>query len=313
MEMNWEALAGILDAITWPLVVGIALVVFRKPLTKLAADLGSRVTKLSVGAYAIELAPLPELTPDWSTADFDVRQLTSSQVFDSFTQSLFEQLATPSPSDYAVIDLGQGKKWLSSRLYIFALLLERVSKLRALVFVEDRDGTARSYVGTARPDSVHLTLAKQYPWLEAAFIKAYAAIAPDPKLGREPFELSDLAASAPWQINQIVRQYVEEIQQKAPPSPEHRDEWESFGGPSDLTWERTQWLNGRLVDDLLGTGLNRESYRVTPDSDPQSKVTAILRRQGDSVAFIDEDGRFSHLVDRTAALEELASRAAWPS
>jgi len=312
MEMDWKALAEILDAIAWPLAVGIALIVARKPLTRLAVELGRRATKVSVGDYAIELAPMPELTPGWSTADFDVRQLTSSQIFDSYTHSLFEQLATASAADYAIIDLGQGDKWLSSRLYIFALILGRVSGLRALVFAEDSGGIARSFVGTARPDSVRMCLAKHYPWLEAAFAKAYATVAPDPKLGREPFELSDLAASAPWQVNQVVRLYVDEIQQQSPPTPEDEKEWESFGAPS-FTWERTRWMNGRLVDDLLGADLNRLSYVDSPDNDPKSKVEAILRRRGEFVALVDEKGRFKQLVDRAAVLEELASRAAWAS
>jgi len=78
MAIDWKAIADILDAIAWPSVVGITLFVTRKPLAKLIAEIGKRITKLSIGDYEIELSMMPEMAPK-SVADFDVRQLSPTK------------------------------------------------------------------------------------------------------------------------------------------------------------------------------------------------------------------------------------------
>jgi hypothetical protein len=81
---------------------------------------------LSVYEVSIELAAVPELSSTWEAGPADVRQLTPATVFDSYSQSLFQELLQPGQADYAVVDLGDGRKWLTSRLFIFALVLGRV-------------------------------------------------------------------------------------------------------------------------------------------------------------------------------------------
>ena len=304
MAIDLKAIADILDAIAWPLVVGITLFVTRKPLAKLVAEIGKRITKLSIGDYEIELSMMPEMSPR-SVADFDVRQLSPTKVFDSASHELFKQLAAPKQADYAIIDLGEGKKWLSSRLYIFALILGKVSGLKSFVFIETRNGVTRCLVGTASPLLICNSLAKRYPWLESAFYRVYASIAPDPKISNEPYELAELADSNSWQISDLVRKYIDEIQQQVEPIPEAKGEWESFGEPIH-TWERTSWLKGSHVEELLGSELCTSSLIDSPDYDSKTKARAILRRTGEFVALIDDKERFKHLVDRSALLEKLA-------
>ncbi len=41
--------------------------------------------------------------------------------------------------DYIVVDLEVGKKWLTSRLFIFTLLLKRLRGLRCVVFLGTRE------------------------------------------------------------------------------------------------------------------------------------------------------------------------------
>jgi hypothetical protein len=304
MAIDLKAIADILDAIAWPLVVGITLFVSRKPLAKLVAEIGKRITKLSIGEYEIELSIMPEMAAK-TVANFDVRQLSPTKVFDSGSQELFKQLAAPRQADYAIIDLGEGKKWLSSRLYIFALILGRVSGLKSFVFVETRNGVTRSLVGSASPLLIGKSLAKRYPWLESAFNIVYASIAPDPKTSNTPYELKELADENPWQISELVKKYIAEIQQQVEPNLDSRDEWESFGDPIH-TWERTSWLEGRHIEELLGSDLCTSSITDSPDDDSQAKVKAILRRTGEYVALTDDKERFKHLVDRSALLEKLA-------
>jgi hypothetical protein len=264
---------------------------------------------LTIGDYSIELAAASEMQPNWSVTDVDVRQLTSSQVFDSASQSLFQQIAQTTTADYAIINLGSGNKWLSSRLYIFALILGAVSGLKAFVFVENRAGIPKTFVGIATPDDIRVSLAAQYPWFQAAFIRAYAAIAPDPKLGREPYELKHLASVQSWQLSNVVQQYVNELQQNVSPPPEVETEWESFEIP-EPTWERTNWLTGEIVEEYLGDIMSDNSYLDSPDVSKEKRVDKILRRKGRFVALIDERGRFKELVDRSSILDKLGSQLA---
>ncbi len=66
---------------------------------------------------SVEPATLPELSSSWAVGSVDVRQLTPSEIFDSPSQALFEELLKPSNSDYVVVDMGEGHEWLNSRLY----------------------------------------------------------------------------------------------------------------------------------------------------------------------------------------------------
>ncbi|MBN0987402.1 hypothetical protein [Amphritea pacifica] len=308
MAIDWKAIADILNAIAWPLVVGISLFAMQKPLSTLVEQIGKRITKLSYGDYAIELSALPEMRSS-SVAAFDVRQLTPTKLFDSASHELFKQLAATQDADYAIIDLGEGDKWLSSRLYIFALILGRVSHLKSFVFVETRDGISRCLVGTATPSGIFTSLAKHYPWFESAFIKVYADIAPDPKTSTQPFELAELAVSNSWQLSDLIRKYIEEIQQSAYPPPESENEWVSFGEPVQI-WERSRWLNGQMVEELLASGLSTTSLIDSPEYNTQTKVRAILRlTDANYVVLTDKKERFQQLIDRSELLEKLAKTA----
>ena len=310
MAINWQTIADILNAIAWPIVIGIVLIAARKHIVEVIVAFSRRVTKIKIGDFGIELSSMPKLQPEWSFQDYDVRKLTSAQAFDSYSQSLFDQLRTPSSADYAIIDLGEGEEWLTSRLYIFALVLGKVSQLKAFVFVETKDRVSRSFVGIATPESIRLCLAKEYPWLEAAFAKAYASQAPNPKKSQDPFELSALAQVGSWNIRNIVLKYIEEIQSNVTPGSKNKKDWISFGKPK-LTWERTRWIDSELIDKLLGSELIRLSYTDSPDLDPSTKTEAILKRRGDFVALIDDKGRFSQLIDRVTMLEDVILKIIW--
>jgi hypothetical protein len=84
-----------------------------------------------------------------------------------------EQLMAPGESDYAVIDLRDGNRWLASPLFIFVEMLRRQRGLQCVVFVQRQDGIGHRLIGIAEPLSVKWALASYYPWLEAALNQAY--------------------------------------------------------------------------------------------------------------------------------------------
>jgi hypothetical protein len=173
-----------LQAIAWPVVVLVAVIVLRPALLDIARDLGRRVTKVSVFQVSLELATIPEFKTTWQIGLNDIRQPASADLFDTPATELFAQFVDENGFDYAVVDLGSGDEWVSSRLFVFAEMLPRLRGLRCFVFLETAGTTPRKLVGMARPEAVRWTLAQQYPWLEPALEHAYA------KTGQEYYENS---------------------------------------------------------------------------------------------------------------------------
>jgi len=158
----------ILRAVAWPIsALAIALVLWWSGFLK---AIGGRATKLSVMQFSIELATVERT----NMPGLDLlRDPLASAHFPSDASSLLRELLTPDHMDYAIIDLGNGDRWLASRLFLFAEFLHRQRGLRCIVFVDDRESVSRRLVGIADPSSVRWGLASQFPWLESALATSY--------------------------------------------------------------------------------------------------------------------------------------------
>src|SRR5215207_5599488 len=167
--MSLKVIIDFIGVVAWPVVVLVGLFLFRKPLSTFMTKLGDRVTRLSILQFAIELTPAKEgfAIPD------KYGSLTSSH-FTSDPEELPKLLSGDGDYDYAVFDLGEGRSWLTSRLFIFATMLQRMSGLRCCVFVDSSGTVSKRFLGTAEPAAVRWALACRYPWLEPAFADVYA-------------------------------------------------------------------------------------------------------------------------------------------
>lgn len=305
-------LAAIGASLAWPILVGIALYWYREPLSHFFDGMGARITKLAFLDFAIELATMPEYTPVWKVGADDVRRLTSAQVFDSGTQALFEQMAIQPGSDYAVVALGRGDQWLTSRLYIFALMLARMRDLRCFVFVHTRGEVDRRFLGVATPEVVRWALACRYPWLEHAFAAAYHSLyagAPATLPATASVQILSNSGAIEWNIaRHLVNQYVTQIQQSIAPMLGTEAEWEKLESqpPAADLWERSSWITVPLLSDLLGEQMDKEYVEDSPDVAAQTRAAAIARRPVPFVALVDNERVFHALVDRQVLLEKSA-------
>lgn len=152
----------VLKVLVWPVTLLVSLLLFRRPIGRFLTGISGRVAKISVLEFALELSPAPTMRPVWEIRSSDVRRLTPSYLFDSPSGPYFEQLSHAT-GDYAVIDLGDGDQWISSRLYIFAALLGRITRVRQLVFVATQEGVPGRFLGMASPDAIRWALAESYP------------------------------------------------------------------------------------------------------------------------------------------------------
>jgi hypothetical protein len=307
MDINWALVIELLKAVAWPIVATAALCLFRRPLTDLVSQIARRASKLSVYEVSVELATLPELSPSWSVGAEDVRQLTSSQIFDSASQTLFQELLKPGKADYAVVDLGAGREWLTSRLFAFALVLGNVTKLRAFVFVENTGVVRRRFLGVATPAAIQAALARQYPWLEEAYLRAAAgAYLPQPAdaAGTSRFTNQPplFADTDPWRVTRFVEQFIANLQRTTtPPAQEAESHLELQAGAG--RWERAHWINGERLERDMAGHLGFSWYQDSPDAPRRAVGTAVARREGAFVALVDQDRRFIGLIDRYALLD----------
>jgi hypothetical protein len=305
----------LIETLAWPMILLIVLLIFRGPLSAALEGLGGRVTRLSLlQVLEFELTPLPEATPDWEvlwgTSPADVRKLTSAAVFDSYAQSLFQQLSEPGKAELAVIDLGDGDRWLTSRLFLFSVLLERMRGVRCLALVATNDDVNRRLVGLVTPEEARWSLAHRYPWLERAFSFAYAKVAE----GTHSFSVQRGALEPPVAM-QVARSFLVAIQTSTSPSASEKCEWQKVsvtGGPgpqpADL-WEHTRWIRLGQLEDHLGEVVDRRSWIVDdPSGSTGERTRQILMRRGPFVALVDEDRRLEAVVDRRELLDEAVRR-----
>jgi hypothetical protein len=166
-------MTSLIRTLVWPLTLLVVLVFLRKPIRTLLTN--ARLTKVSAFGVSVEFARATEVRLDWSgPKGTDYRSSTvATDIAGSYKSVLTELLDKPLTADYAVLDLGEGRLWLTSRLYLFANLLARKG-LRAFVFVDTDQGIRGRFVGIASLDEIRWRLAGASPWMEKAFAKVYA-------------------------------------------------------------------------------------------------------------------------------------------
>jgi len=310
-------------ALAWPAVALFIAVIFRRPISLFVNAIGGRITKFSLFKVELELVPATAAT---STPLLDeIRTATSSAVISDSTRAMLEQVQSGTPADFALIALGSGEEWITSRLYIAAVMMERMRGLHAFVFVERGPYTERRLVAVASVRQVRWALARRYPWLEAAWVRASlftfpsqpppgaqalplgAYCPPDPRTldAPQPLIASDSGALEPWVASQIVSNFVESLQQPNSLGPSaNPSEWALLRGS---TYERGTYVTNELLASLLPQQAFGAWMDAMRDSSRGKRTRAVLRRATDFVALVEGDREFTRLANRRALLEDIAA------
>jgi hypothetical protein len=287
-----DFLLQLVQALAWPLVVLGILVIYRKPLGEFLIEFGRRVSKFSVYQISVELAPTKQAFPipaEYGGLNSHYFYSTADEMID-----LFELNGTA--YDYAVFDLGDGRNWLTSRLFIFAMMLERMSEIRCCVFLESSGAVEKQFVCTASPNAVRWALAQQYSWLEVAYAQVYAQVyadyippgrssstedTPRPAIAVPPAEstLNDAGPDAPSErkrrspirsargalsserAGKIVFEFLKHpfMQEKGPIPPTNTDDWVLLGDEGTTYYEHARWLDANVILHDLRSVLGREA------------------------------------------------------
>ena len=100
---------------------------------------------------------------------------------------------------YVIIDLGTGRNWLTSRLFLFVAMLSRAKRIRSFVFLDASSTCRDAYVGSMFPDRIRLILADTCPWFERAYVNAY-----DRSMSFGPQLVEDFGSATSYEISTFL-------------------------------------------------------------------------------------------------------------
>ena len=143
---TWEKGIALVQNLAWPLMILIALYLFRPSIGKVVEQLGKSGGEISIAGLGIKLPTAKGASMSEDVFSFKVAD-SASITNSSARTTLVKMLREPGTREYVVIDLGLGSEWISSRLFIFALMLQRMKSIRAIVFL---DGSVGKFLGVAK-------------------------------------------------------------------------------------------------------------------------------------------------------------------
>lgn len=313
--------AGLLGVIVWPLLLVVLALVFRRQLQGIFTYVASNLKSISVAGVSIELAErsAPPIVQAGDAA-VDIRRAGSeNSVNDSTLRSFYEQIRTTSPLELAVVDLGLGREWLTSRLFILSVILRRMRGLKAVVFVDDANGLHGHFVGICSSAVLRWRLAGEYPKYEEALASGEARAtplrgqAPSPK--QEPplvdddegrFANRDAAA-------ELLRGFLKGVQAPVVPAAADAAAWQALepSPPDPPIVEYAKWVDTALIEKLLSGVLDVDAVPASQFlfADRGVRARIVFEHGSPWVPLVRPDGRFHGWIDRMAVVESLAAQA----
>jgi hypothetical protein len=158
--------------IIWPVVVIVALIFYRRELAGLVSGLGGRISRVSFGGASVDFVSASEAPPATVSAVTEFIEASSVSGIASDAGPSLQLAINTTGADFAKIDLGSGKAWLTSRLYIFSAIFSEAAKVKKLVFVQRGVSGAESFVGLADPLAVADRLGSRFRWFDYALADA---------------------------------------------------------------------------------------------------------------------------------------------
>lgn len=309
-------IAALASAILYPIALVIIFLVFRKEIPTLLKSISSRLTKVEFAGISLELAKAEAFSPKWDgEGALDLRNKAAAiMVNDSYAGNFSSQLKTGGSADYVIVNLGQGKEWFASRLYILALIFEKMKGIKGVVFLETTTDTRKKFVGWAEPQKVRWAFAQRFPWFETAYADAYSKIilnanvvSSQGKLGLRDDQNNPLPSI------DLLQKFIEKTQAPpgSPPLPNEEKEWITLSSDDPIkTQEHTQWLNAVKLEDVLGEALILESIKSEnkDSSNIEKQIKKCLILSHEFIAVVKDDYRFEYLVKREKLLEQILAK-----
>lgn len=192
--------------------------------------------------------------------------------------------------DYLEVDVGNGDRWLLSRLFGFVMLYDRQHGLPCVVFVRGAKENCqnRQLLGIAETGKLCGQLARLYPWFNDALAQPLLE-RNVPVFGSTPLEQ--------WVAGDVFATFVQRLQDAGPHDGD--PDWSQFRPDK---WEHTRWLREDLLRNELQPALLDELQSRLPaspaDEINETMLLRIIGRESRFVALVDGAGTFIRLYDR---------------
>jgi hypothetical protein len=279
----------------WPVAAVLIVLVLRHAIADALKGFGARATKLSVGVVAVELAAASARS--WGGTPLDeIRHTAVTAPVGDSSAALVASLGDDSQADYALVDLGSGTEWLTSRLYTVASLVARMRRIRAVVFVSSMCAHSR-LVGVVDVVKLRWALASHFPWLELAFLEACSKTYSGVSIQVVERNLVNFAADGrfeSWRAGQVLQNYKAILQHRQPVAPVGSG-WQQLG-PG--VWERAEWVTREGLFRLLGPSLVQTAVVRDLDTTEEQFAKRLLRATEDFVPVVDDQRAFQRLINR---------------
>lgn len=305
--------------LAWPFTALLLVAMLYRSISGMLLAIGERATKFKIFEFEVELAKLEKASGILSTTvsalqQAEVIQRPLEEVKRVESPELVYGVAlagiTRSAADYVLIRLGDdgSPAWLSSRLFLLSVFLDRNRAVRCLVFT----GSQGRYVGASTPRDIRWELGAKYPEYERALFSAYglwATTRPDANLFRNG-EISEEL------LNGIASTFLADPSISSWTRPEPavgRSFVDHSGQPTaqPSTWELAEYVTADSLRAMLLDRLSTGLVTAGPDTSEDEDITrAIVRKTGAFVALGDTSGQFKELYDRTALVDKVARQAA---
>lgn len=304
----------LLKTTIWPFVTVFGFVLFRESIGNFFSGISSRVSKLTAFGTTVELATLPTAKALSAPRLDELRPGVAAVAGDS-SSSLLRSLADAGHADYVVVNLGDGREWISSRLFILAALIPRVRPIKRIVYLKGPDS---QFLGISTPEALYRALAERYEWLEAAYITSHVAIS---KANAGPLFLNEngmwlyfnlsmqpgrslLGSIGKDDAQWVLNSFLDQVKATADPG---MSDWVRIDS-NYVYWEHAEWIASDVLLGLLGSNLDPKSVKRDPSQDDSVAARTLLRHEEAYVPIVDTANRFLRLVDRRSAIDEMVAR-----
>jgi hypothetical protein len=280
-----DALIQLVGHLAWPATVFTIIVVFNAPLTKLISVLGSRITKIDAFSVKLELSQLSKTIQPTA----NIEALGSAAIDESSIVSIADDMVKLGSADFFIIDIGQANnRWLTSRLFLLCILLEKMRAVRCIVFLQ-----GKMFIGAATPRDIRATLGARYFEYEAALVNAYASLGIN--MPADYFRGGFNGEAA----RNLSTKFLESIYLKTWPPVQNSNAWVNLTHYSEFA----HWLTPNLLKELLDSRLFKGAVVASVGPGEPKTIEAIVLSTGPFIALTKDDGEFLQLCDRTAILE----------
>jgi hypothetical protein len=312
MEFSAKEYIELAKALAWPATAVLALVTLHGPISQTLRTIADRATKFSIFKIEIELAKLNAGRQDLATT---VDSLRKASVTESGIVPITSSINPSSAVDYLEVNLGgdDSQRWLTSRLFLLAALLERSRVVRCIVF----KGGEGAFIGAATPRDLRIEIGARFPEYEKAIARAFGSIG---NLAIEEFRAGDLSSLA---VTTLATQFL--ISRRAPEpdmgqivtfsnpgskSWTYLDRSDTPGGQS--TWELAEWVTAAWLKSMIRDRLSTGAVVAASGIVSEETAKEIVNQSGAFVALLKSTPpyAFEGLCDRANFIDKIARRAA---